>query len=298
MSDNVKELIELIGKQNVFQKKYLQKMLHEELKDREITELSTLIGYFLESRSLEDIASAYLLFVEDTLQETKYFIENGCYRYSTFKEVAEKVYYENIYMEQYMLGLQISGYIWKNHLLIHRWFKNKVETFTGEKYLEIGPGHGQYFLEAVNLQKFQYYTGIEVSEKSKKLTLDWCERHRKKGRKNYELIVADFLQYPFIKKFDGVCMSEVLEHLEEPEKYLNKIYEVTNEGADIYISVPVNAPAVDHIYLFHNIEEVFDLVRRAGFLIKDSFCVTGNDISYEKAVKKKSAINLALHLTR
>lgn len=60
--------------------------------------------------------------------------------------------------------------------------------------------------------------------------------------------------------------NEVLEHLEEPEKYLNRIYEVTNEGADVYISVPVNAPAIDHIYLFHTlkkfsiwcVEEFFD----------------------------------------
>lgn len=201
-------------------------------------------------------------------------------------------------MSQYMVGLQLSGYIWKSHLTMHRWFRNKLKSFAGTNYLEIGPGHGQYFLEAVNMQGFEHYYRIDLSESSLNLTLDWCRRFRKEGIDNYEMILDNFPEHTFEQKFDAVCMSEVLEHLEKPMDHLKKIFEITNDGADVYILVPINAPAIDHIYLFHNVEEVFDMVKDAGFTIKDHICSTGNDISYEKAVKKKSAVNLALHLVK
>lgn len=295
---NSDSLVKYIGDKSVFQKKYLEKTLAEELNETEKQELENIIEFFLKEYTLREMVDAYLLFVDDILEETKYFVENEKYKYSSFAEVNEKVYTNDMYMKKYMLGLQLSGYIWKNHLLIHRWFKDKIRQFSGKDYLEIGPGHGQYFLEAINEQNFEQYTGIDISLSAVKLAIDYINCFKKTEIRNYSIICDDFLKLNFEKKFDMVCMSEVLEHLEEPARYLEKIYDITNAEANIYISVPINAPAMDHIYLFHSIEEVFSMVQEVGFTIKDYFYVTGNDISYEKAVKRKRAINLALHMMR
>ena len=115
---------------------------------------------------------------------------------------------------------------------------------------------------------------------------------------NFELIQGDFYKIVLEQKFDAVSLSEVLEHVEEPERMMRKVYEITSDSADVYVNVPINAPEIDHIYLFHNVEEVISLIESVGFIVKDKIVATGNGIPYEKAVRKKSAINLALWLRK
>lgn len=291
-------LVEHIGIQNPMQRKYLKQLLSEYLLPEEKKELEKVIAFLMEDSSVNELADAYLLFVEDTFKETKYFIDHDRYRYSSFYEVNEKVYSNDTYMSQYLKGLQLSGYIWKNHLKVHRYFLDRLHAFTGDLYLEIGPGHGQYFMDAINEGRFRKYTAIDLSQSSINLTETYIRRFRKNADTEYELICDDFITHEFQEKFDCVCISEVLEHVENPEDMLRKIHEITNPGANIYISVPVNAPTIDHIYLYRSVDEVRRMTEKAGFRIDDSLYVTENDIPYEKAVKKKRTINCVLCAAR
>lgn len=292
------QLLEYIGQKNVLQNKYLKTLFYQELTAEEKEQLEDILCFLSSNRSIEELAEAYLMLVDDMMKETKYFIEHGHYRYSSFDEVEKLVYSNRDYMNKYMLGLQISGYIWKIHLTVHRWFLNKIKEFSGKRYLEIGPGHGQYFLEAMNLGKFEEYTAIDVSATSIQLVEKFIEQYKRNTKINYKLICADVIDSQWNDKFDAVSMSEVLEHLEEPEKMLNKIYEITTDSSNVYITVPVNGPSIDHIYLFNNMEEVFEMVKKAGFFVKDYIAATENNISLEKAIKKKQSIILALHLVK
>lgn len=95
--------------------------------------------------NVEKLAASYLMIVDDFRGETKYFLEHGRYRNSSYEEVAQQVYYNEIYMEQYMIGLVLSDYSWSNHVKITRWFKEHLESVKGNKYLEIGPGFWTLF---------------------------------------------------------------------------------------------------------------------------------------------------------
>ena len=297
MCENINQLIETIGQRNPLQRKYFENSFL--LSDEEITELNQVIDFFNEDYSIEKMAEAYLLFVEDTLNETKYFTEvrGERYRYKSLNEVNDKVYQNEQYMNKYMLGLMLSGYLWDNHRKIHQWFKKQAAEFSGHNFLEIGPGHGMYFTEMLNLNRFEKYFAIDLSDTSLKMT----ERFIRKFAHNkvpYELICNDVYSYAFDTLFDGVVISEVLEHVENPDHLLNIIYNITSQNADIYVNVPINAPAIDHIFLFSNIDEVKSIIDQNGFRIIDQCIVTGNNKSIERAIQKKYAINYAFRMKK
>jgi 2-polyprenyl-3-methyl-5-hydroxy-6-metoxy-1,4-benzoquinol methylase len=63
-------------------------------------------------------------------------------------------------------------------------------------------------------------------------------------------------------------MGEVLEHLEDPVALLRRVRELLADGGYAYITTPVNAPMIDHIYLFRDAEEIRELLRSCGFTIE------------------------------
>lgn len=296
--DKTLELISTISKKNMLQGKYLEKALNN-LTSLESFGVENLINfYLLEEHSLLEQAEAYLTFVEDTMEEQKYFIENGSYRYTTFEEVANDVYYNKEYMTKYMIGLALSNYLWSNHLEILRWHAEKIKFLSGSKYLEIGPGHGEYFVQAIKNSNFKKYTAVDISETSVNITKKFTEYSLKKQVKDYQVICRDFFTFTSEDKYDAIVMGEVLEHVEEPRAFLNKILELSHKDTFVYITTVINAPARDHIYLFKTIEDVLEMVREANFKVVDYITPTGNSMPLEKAIKRKAPINIALVLQK
>lgn len=91
-------------------------------------------------------------------------------------------------------------------------------------------------------------------------------------------------------------MGEVLEYVEQPLKMLKKIRSLLSDEGRAFITTVINAPAVDHIYLFHSQEEVLAMAQEAGFDIEEHICITAGGIPMEKAVKRRYAINIAMIL--
>lgn len=298
MYEKTVKLIDMVSEKNPLQDEYLHSVFNEVLTPEEKASLEGMIEVLENDCSLEYLSSSYLMLINDTMKETKYFLENGSYRYSTLDEVRDKVYSNEEYMTKYMTGLMLSGYLWQNHVAVNRWYREKLKTLKGRTFLEIGPGHGQYFLEAVRAGSFDEYLGVDLSESSVKLARRNLEKKLQKDHKPYRLICADIFDAGLPDGIDAVVLSEVLEHVEDPRGLLERIYEISSDKASVYISVPINAPEIDHIYLFRSNEEVFKLAEEAGFSVSDSFYVTSNGVSYEKALKKKIAVNLALLLKK
>jgi hypothetical protein len=97
--------------------------LEESLRDVAADELGDLNAYVHFGKSLgldiPYLATCYDLIVKDTLREQMYFLRHGKYRYSTFDEVAESVYFDDEYMRKYMHGLALTAYLWPNHRALH-----------------------------------------------------------------------------------------------------------------------------------------------------------------------------------
>ena len=61
-------------------------------------------------------------------------------------------------------------------------------------------------------------------------------------------------------------MGEVLEHVEQPEVFLRRIAELAKDDAFIFITTCINAPAVDHIYLWRTTDELEEMIEASGLV--------------------------------
>lgn len=294
MGNLIEEFVAYISQKDELQKKYFHRW---EATDTEKKELQEILQFLMsEGYDMHFIVDAYLFINDIVREETYYFIRQGKYRYAAFSEVDKIVYSNSEYMRKYMMGLIISDYIWINHIKMLRYFEEKIGTFCGERYLEIGPGYGQYLTKALSGDRFQKYCACDIS----KTSVDGCNRYLKyRGLADKcTVIQKDFFCYDSNEKFDCIVMGEVLEHVEQPSSMLQKIYGLLQVGGMTFISTVINAPMIDHIFLFSNIEQILDMVTKIGFKVVDYMCCAEGKISIEKAVKRKQAINIAVVLRK
>lgn len=299
MLKNIKELFKLIEEKNPLHKKCLDGL---QLSKEEYSDLEKLIIYYKDTLniSLEEQAESYIVVLNDTLEETKYFVEFGKYRYSTLAEVEDKVYFNENYMKRYMVGLAISSFIWNAHIEVRRYFGKYIDNKQTQEntYLEIGPGHGEFFVKALRSQKFKEYFGIDISPISCQMSKDMVKNQFGNINTKCEFICKDFTKCNFNNRADLVVMGEVLEHVEQPLQFMKDVKALLNDNGKIFATIPINAPAIDHIYLFSHPDEVKDLLNKVGLKIKECEYFMANNYSLEKALKTKNAIVMAVVLEK
>jgi 2-polyprenyl-3-methyl-5-hydroxy-6-metoxy-1,4-benzoquinol methylase len=216
---------------------------------------------------VEYLARSYLTIVEDTIEEQRYFQRHRRFRHSTFAAVASDVYDNHDYMSRYMYGLAISTFVWPNHVEMARFFRRTLPRSPRNRYLEVGPGHGYLLLTALELGRFEECLAIDISATSVEQTRSIVEHFALGGRVRVEQ--RDFLEATDLapESFDAVVMGEVLEHVEQPDMFLARIRELASDDAFIFITTCVNAPAVDHIFLWRSTDELEQLIASSGLSI-------------------------------
>jgi 2-polyprenyl-3-methyl-5-hydroxy-6-metoxy-1,4-benzoquinol methylase len=298
MSPQIHFLLDCIKEINPLQ----ASSVNSSLKDLDSEELELLNSYlkFCLSTGLDIpyIAKCYNVVVQDTLREQIYFKRHGSYRYSSYAEVASSVYFNNEYMEMYMYGLAITLFLWKNHRLVQRFFLKVLPKDKPGNYLEIGPGHGFNFMNAMRLTSFSYFKGIDLSPKSVELTQTILGSGFFGHFNHFQIACQDFLTEHDEKIYDAIVMGEVLEHVEKPEEFLSKIRELSCPESFIYITTCINAPAIDHIYLFHSVEHLEELIQATGLVIKDRLVVPYEGLTIEETELQKLPLNVALQLEK
>ncbi len=265
---NVAALIDKVVEDNPMHRNFVTRALAN-VTAPELAHLDDYIDFCKQKGlSVGYLAECYLTIVGDTLREQIYFQKHKKYRYSTFAEVGDSVYFNEEYMSFYMYGLAITSYLWPNHLDLFRFFRETLPTNKTGKYLEIGPGHGYFFMTAMEQSKFDTFTGVDISETSIAMTRSLIE-HFGADKKSFDLVCMDFLKTDLPEKgFDAVVMGEVLEHVEQPELFLRQIARLANDDAHIFVTTCINAPAVDHIYLFKTPDELVKMFDACGLKIK------------------------------
>ena len=274
-----------------------EKFVHEaiaSLTPAEVGEGEAYIDHLLEQHEMQYLVGSYLTILDDTMEAQIEFLREKRYRHSRFDEVAAAVYFNREYMTKYMIGLAITEFLWPNHILIRRFFAESFpETKTGS-YLEVGPGHGFFLLHAMKKGSLDRFLGIDISAASIALTDEIVSREASELRSKLELRECDFLAPQAIdEKFDVIVMGEVLEHVEDPLAFLKGLKALAAPGAHIFITTCLNAPAIDHIYLFRTQSDVADLFAAAGMTIKDQRIIPHPGQSLERCVKNDLPINVA-----
>ena len=140
-------------------------------------------------------------------------------------------------------------------------------SITKDKIIEIGTGYGTFCEEMVKTKNFKEVVGVETSDSLAKT----CS---KLGFRLYNGLLEDL---NIDEKFDVAVAFEVLEHIFNPEKFLQKIYSILNKNSFLLITFPAwsgfdnsilreHARAIDHEHLNYFTEEsITILLSRIGF---------------------------------
>lgn len=257
--------------------------------------------------SLRSIGEGELpLYVEDyrwvserLLEEEIHFQREGSYRLSTFQEAYDEVYSNVEYMGRYMRGLMISQIIWDQHARAFDVFRQEflAALAPDSRYLEIGPGHGIFLYFASQQAKIARLEAWDVSEGSIIETREAL--HTLGVTREVSLVQQDILKAPERhNEFDAAVISEVLEHLERPDLALRSLHAALKPGGRIFIHVPINSPAPDHIYLWREIEEFHRFVEAQGFRIDIAHSLPVTGYTLERAIRRGVSISCILICTR
>ena len=248
-----------------------------------------------EGKDLEYAIDCYLRMVEDVKTETIEFARTGKYTSSTFEEVKGRVYGRPETMEYYMHGLILSQFLWLHHYGMFDYYTTMLPRYAGgvRHYLEAGVGHGFYLSHAREvLYSAASLTAVDISETSIALSRNFA------GEDRIDYRLQDIFTFEPGRKYDLIVLGEVLEHVEQPLTLLLRLRELLADGGVLFFTTPANAPAIDHLYLFHNVEEIRRLVWSAGFAIGSEKVLAAEDVSSEQAEKLKVAVLYGAFLTK
>ncbi len=251
-----------------------KKFIDSSLKDTEPCALKRLdevaaLALTLAGNNLEKWAEDYRWLCERFREEQFYFARHKKYRLSSLQEATQQVYNNDVYMSRYMNGLLFSQIFWKNHAQSMDIFRTKFlpGNKDGYDYLEVGPGHGLFMAFVSQDERCASLTGYDLSPSSLEDTKEALLKMKIKREVN--LLEQDIVKAEELtEQFDSIVCSEVLEHTEEPERALVNMHDALRQGGRLFLHVPINSPAPDHIYLWRKPEEIEDMVKRNGFEVE------------------------------
>ncbi len=240
----------------------------------------------------------YRFLCTKVLEEEIFFRRAGRYRLSRFEDALAEVYSNKAFMERYMNFLLLSHVLWDNHARAMAHFEDRyLPSLPSETdHLEVGPGHGLLLHLACNALQLGSVTGWDVSQTSIDQARNCLEAMGE--RREVNLVMQDLFDAPPAtddgKRFGSVVLAEVLEHLEDPIAALKAVSRHMRPEALLWVHVPVNSPAPDHLYLLRTPEEAVALVRAGGFEPIDSafFPMTGQTL--ERARKFDLTISVVI----
>lgn len=217
---------------------------------------------------LNGFAASYRWMCEQFREEQFYFARHKRYRLSTVRQAQESVYDNGTYMSRYVKGILISQICWANHAKAMDLFRTRFlpANKAGYDHLEVGPGHGLFLVFAAQDPRCNSITGWDLSASS--LASTRIALGKMKLNRTIRLAVQDIAQGDTPQEqFDSIMCSEVLEHTQEPERALHRMHASLRPGGRIFLNVPVNSPAPDHIYLWRKPGDVRDMIASNAFVV-------------------------------
>lgn len=233
------------------------------------------------------------------LPEELFFRRHGRYRLATFAEAQAEVYGRAELMARYMNGLMLSSLFWANHAAAYRSYL--LDFLPGNRaayrHMEVGCGHGLLLHLAAQDPRCAALTGWDVSAASldqSRRCLQALSPERAVRFEQRDLMAVEAAPPDPQSGYDSVVISEVLEHMEDPAAGLRGLHRAMNPGGRLFVNVPVNSPAPDHIYLLRSPQEALDLLRAAGFLVREHRCLPATGATLDRALRQGLTINTVI----
>jgi len=248
-------------------------------------------------KGIDGLAEDYRFLCEQIVYpEELYFRRHGEYRLQHFEDALEQVYANAPFMTRYMHGLLVSDAMWVNHAsaldhLAHIYLPRVAD---GARHLEVGPGHGLLMCLALRSRQIAYFEGWDISETSLSHTrqaLNLLDSEGQVALKRRDLFSTEVRSRANAGLFDSIVLSEVLEHVEQPLIALKTLYHLSRPGGLVWVNVPANAPAPDHLFLLRDPAQAAALVKEAGFEVEATAMFPQAGVSIDRAVRQRLAVS-------
>ncbi len=151
-----------------------------------------------------------------------------------------KKYMQNIKKENQEEHFDQYAYDWWNNTghykILHKLNPLRLEYITSlcsvkdKKILDIGCGGG--LLAEELCKKGASVTGLDSSEKSIKI----AKKHARENNLNINYIHGSILNLEEEQSYDCVVCFEMIEHMDHPDKIVDKIFDISKEGGNIFFS--------------------------------------------------------------
>lgn len=241
--------------------------------------------------NLNSLVSDYRWLCKMFVDEQMHFYRTGGYRLSKIEDAIREVYSVPSIMEPYMNGLLISQFVWTNHTQANEMFVSDFLPLISDKenLMEVGPGHGMFLsmaaLEAPNAALHAW----DISDTSLDATVAIL---KELGiTQHIETKACDLVSSSLPHDcFDAIVCSEVLEHTDQPDMAINNLTNALKVGGKMFLNVPVNSPAPDHLTLWRHPDEVKAFYTSTGLKLDFFQNFPGTSVTLEKAIKQKSDI--------
>lgn len=250
--------------------------------DRQVQEFGPAWLAFLESDlakffqgDLERLGQAvfgYGRFALDGMRLQKLFDKTHRYEFKSYAEASDEVYQNRDYMfSLYLPGIYLSHFLWLHHYKQHVFFEEKflplVRNHGGMEFYDVGVGTGFYSKEMLRALPDIRGNGFDLSPYSLEHTAKMVDAFGFLPR--YQTNLRNIVSEPIEKPAPFIINIEVLEHLEDPQEFLNALCKMLEPGGYGLISAALTAPNADHIYLYNTAQEVADQLVSAGFKVLD-----------------------------
>jgi 2-polyprenyl-3-methyl-5-hydroxy-6-metoxy-1,4-benzoquinol methylase len=235
--------------------------------------LNLIFRYFKDTGvSGNRLANDYLRMVGDMRREQGYFMLYDKYSCKNQQEAYEKVYSQPEVMRYYMNALFITQLLWTQHFNMLQYFKKTLHISNKDdnyRVLDVGAGHGLFsWIVKSKLPDFGKIDILDLSVVSLTMTReiigeeDTCFLNFKLSDLNPNL------------RYELIILGEILEHMDDPALILRQASRLLSDRGMIFLTVPTNAPAIDHVYLFQSKGDVLRMIDFAGLQYVDTHTET------------------------
>ncbi len=223
------------------------------------------------SEKWNEAVDGYAEFCVDALRAQVYYEKHGTYQNKDYDKVLEECYHSSDYMERrYLPGQYLSHYIWPHHQrMLRHYLTQLLPKFAADVKLfyEVGVGCGMYSQKTLELLSQVRGKGFDISDYSLNFTMRAIQAHGYGSR--YSVHNQNIITEPISELADLVISQEVLEHLSDPQSFVDGLYRATRAGGWGYITAAVNASHTDHIYHYRSPKEVQAQLEKSGWRVLD-----------------------------
>jgi SAM-dependent methyltransferase len=222
-------------------------------------------------------ANGYISFNRMVLKEELAFRDSGAYSAGAedMDRIIADIYDNDDVMEKYYLvGLYATYFVWPHHYRMLRYYRSSflgAEAGEAARFAEWGVGHG--LLSVAALSRWPAAQGwlFDLSQHSLNFARRLLEAAGHGSRCSF--VQGDVVAEPDLPVVDRLVCSEVLEHVPYPQTVLEGVRSALAPGGRAFLTAAVDAPQVDHVYLFRSDEEVFAMAAAAGLRLRSHLSV-------------------------